>query len=81
MKLIFFLIISISCLASAENHQFDISSLVIRNGKEKNLNSKGVCYIPNLSSKQIYIYDDIRKMHFDDTKEMRILLRVQEKKI
>lgn len=71
--LILFLFVSIHLQASAL--EFEISSFVIANGSTEKKN--GVCYIPNLTSQQRFIYDDIRKIHVQDTKKMRSILEKQ----
>lgn len=77
MFLIFILVFSFVYPVSSKEFQFDISSLVLKSGEGQFLN--GVCYIPKLSSQQMYIYDDIHKIHFSDTKEVRERMVKQKK--
>ena len=67
-----------SCESWADTSSFDISSFVLKRGTSKKSNS--VCYIPNLTTEQLYIYNYIYRMHYSDTKKMRTLLSVQKKK-
>ncbi len=75
---IFFVVLILSCESWAETSFFDISSFILKNGVSKKTN--GVCYIPNLSTEQLYIYNEIHRMHDSDTKKMRALLSRQKRK-
>lgn len=66
-----------SSLAYAEYLQLDIDSFVLKNGNNKN--SKDICYIPNLTLQQLFIYDEIRRLHLKDTKQVRARLEKQKK--
>lgn len=60
----------------AEDFHFDISSISLKKGSAKT--SHGNCYIPNLTPQQSYIFEDIKKIHFSDTQDMRNKLEKQK---
>ncbi len=73
--LIFMLTVNYSVAVQGKSLEFDISSLQLKNGTEPA--GAGICSIPGLSQQQIYIYNDIRKLHFSHSREVTGKLELQ----